>query len=172
MGIGFRAPQVSGGGSGGTANAITSDANPTIDSAGEIAVNTTSGTVNYFDGTAEAVLSPINTKAFSIESPTDAEDRSLFYTDVAITVSQMVAVLVGSSTPSVTWTIRHATDRSGAGNEVVTSGTTTTSTTSGSVVTSFNDATIPADSFIWFETSAQSGTVDELSISIDFTVDP
>jgi hypothetical protein len=81
-------------------------------------------------------------------------------------------VLIGAATPSVTWTIRHhATDRSAAGNEVVTGGTTTTSTTSGSDVVAFNDATIPADSFIWLETTAQSGTVTELHITIAYTVD-
>jgi hypothetical protein len=110
-------------------------------------------------------------KGASIESPTGAEDISLFFTDVAITISKMVAVLNGSATPSVTWTIRHSTDRNAAGNEVVTGGTTTTSTTTGSVVTSFNDATIPANSFVWLETTAQSGTVTQLNISIKFQED-
>lgn len=115
---------------------------------------------------------PVNTsKSFSLESPTATENKSLFFTDVAITVNKMVAVLVGSATPSVTWTIRHATDRSLTGNEVVTSGTTTTSTSTGSVITTFNDDTIPANSFIWFETTAQSGTVTELSCTIFYTAD-
>lgn len=111
------------------------------------------------------------TKSITIESPTSSEDISMFYTPVAITVTEMVAVLVGSSTPSVTWTVRHSTDRSAVGNEVVTSGTTTTSTTTGSVVTSFNDATIPADSFVWVETSASSGTVNSIQISLEYTED-
>ena len=75
-------------------------------------------------------------------------------------------MLIGSSTPSVTWTIRHGTDRSAAGAEVVTGGTATTSTTTGSDVTSFNDDTIVADSFVWLETTAQSGTVTELNVTI------
>lgn len=85
----------------------------------------------------------------------------------------MRAVLLGTSNgQTVTWTIRHhATDRSNAGIEVVTGGTTTTSLTSGSDVTSFNDATIPADSFIWLETTAKGGTVTELHITIVYTVD-
>lgn len=110
-------------------------------------------------------------KAITIESPTSSEDISMFFTDDAITVTQMNAVLVGSSTPSVTWTVRHSTDRSAAGNEVVTSGTTTTSTTTGSEVTSFNDATIPAGSWVKLQTTAQSGTVTELSVSIEYTRD-
>lgn len=110
-------------------------------------------------------------KAITIESPTSSEDITLFFTDDAITINQLNAVLNGSSTPSVTWTIRFNSDRSAAGTEVVTSGTTTTSTTTGSEVTSFNDATIPAGNWVWLETTAQSGTVDALNVTITYTVD-
>ncbi len=110
-------------------------------------------------------------KTITVEDPTDSEDISFFFTNRAVTVTEIRAVLVGSSTPSVTWTVRHGTDRSAAGAEVVTSGTTTTSVSSGSDVTSFNDATIVADSFVWLETTAQSGTVDEIQITIVYTED-
>lgn len=123
-------------------------------------------------GVAAAIGDIVFTKAITIESPTSSEDITLFFTDDAITVTQLNAVLAnGSATPSVTWTIRHSTDRSATGNEVVTSGTTTTSITSGSEVTSFNDATIPAGSWVWLETTAQSGTVPELSVSVEYTRD-
>jgi len=110
-------------------------------------------------------------KGIGIESPGGSEDITMFFTDDAITITQMNAVLRGSSTPSVTWTVRHGSDRSATGTEVVTSGTTTTSTTSGSEVTSFNDATIPAGSWVWLETTAQSGTVDEINVTIEYTRD-
>jgi hypothetical protein len=113
----------------------------------------------------------ILTKSIAVELPTNAEDIGWFYTDIAITVTKLAAVLVGSSTPSVTWTVRHSTDRSATGNEVVTSGTTTTSVTTGSVVTSFNDATIPADSWVWLETTAKSGTVNQIIVSLEYTED-
>jgi len=109
--------------------------------------------------------------AITVPDPTSSEDDSIAFTNVAITITEMRAVVRGSS-PSVTWTVRHhATDRSNAGNQVVTGGTTTTSASSGSDVTSFNDATIPADSFIWLETTATSGTVAEISITIIGTID-
>jgi len=105
-------------------------------------------------------------KAITVEDPTSSEDITMFFTPIAITITEMRAVVRGTS-PSVTWTIRHhATDRSNAGNEVVTGGTTTTSESTGSDVTSFNDATIPADSYVWLETTAESGTTDELSVTI------
>lgn len=143
----------------------------TVNAAGELCVDTTSKTVNFYDGAAEAVLNPTLSKAITVKNPTNAEDISMFFTDPAITITKMVAVLVGSSTPSVTWTVRHSTDRNATGNEVVTGGTTTTSTTTGSVVTSFNDATIPATSFVWLETTAKSGTVTELHLTIFYRQD-
>jgi len=118
----------------------------------------------------EAVVVPYS-KSVGLESPGSSEDVTMFFTDDAITVTQMNAVLKGSSTPSVTWTIRHNSDRSATGAEVVTSGTATTSTTTGSEVTSFNDETIPAGSWVWLETTAQSGSVDEINITIEFTRD-
>lgn len=144
----------------------------TVDAAGEVTVDTTSGTLNFHDGTAEVVLNPIETKTFGAENPGASEDFPHFhYTKVAITITEIEAVLVGSSSPSVTWTLRHSTDRSATGNEVVTGGTTTTSTTTGSIVTAFNDATIPANSFLWIETTAQSGTVNSISITTNFRQD-
>ena len=81
----------------------------------------------------------------------------------------MRAVLVGGT--SVTYTIRHSPDRSAAGNQVVTGGSTATSTTTGSVVGIFNDATIPANSWIWLETTAVSGTVNWFNLYVEYEVD-
>jgi hypothetical protein len=110
-------------------------------------------------------------KSITIEDPTATEDISLWFSNKAITITEIRVVLVGSLTPSVTWTVRHGTDRSATGAEAVTGGTATTSTTSGSDVTVFNDATVVVDSFIWLETTAQSGTVDEMDVTIFYTID-
>jgi len=110
-------------------------------------------------------------KSITVEDPTNSEDIGLFFINKAVTITEIRAVLVGSSTPSVTWTIRHGTDRSATGAEVVTGGTVTTNTTTGDDLTTFNDATIVADSFIWLETTAQSGTVTKIHITIFYTVD-
>ncbi len=115
----------------------------------------------------------INSKAIGYElvSPSSSEDFGHQHVDSAITITKMVTVLSGSATPSVTWTIRHGTDRSAVGTEVVTGGTTTTSVTSGSQVTIFNNASVATNSFLWIETTAQSGTVDGLGVTIHYTVD-
>ena len=144
----------------------------TVDATGELTIDSTSGTLNFYDGTAERTLTPFLSKSIMVESPTATEDLSFFFTKDAITISEMRAVLVGSATPSVTWTIRHGTDRSAAGAEVVTGGTVTTSTTTGSDVTTFNDATVVADSHVWLETTAQSGTVNSIIITVVYRTDP
>lgn len=110
-------------------------------------------------------------KTIVIESPDGAEDVSFFITDQAVTITKIKAVLVGSATPSLTWTVRHGTDRSAAGSEVVTGGTVTTSTTTGSEITAFDDATIASNSFVWLETTAQSGNVDQFMITVFYTED-
>lgn len=109
-------------------------------------------------------------KSITIESPTATEDISMFFTNRAVTITEMRAVVRGT-TPSVTWTIRHGTSRSAAGAQVVTGGTATTDESTGSDVTSFNDATIVADSFVWLETTAQTGTVVELHVTIFYDED-
>jgi hypothetical protein len=125
----------------------------------------------YRNATGQVDLEPLFYGAYlTVESPSDSEDISIFKAPADISITEMTAVVRGS-TPSVTWTVRHSTDRSAAGNEVVTSGTTTTSASTGSVVTSFNDATIPDGSFVWFETTATSGTIEEIHLTIEFTVD-
>jgi hypothetical protein len=110
-------------------------------------------------------------KSIIIENPSATEDLSFFFTDVAITLSKMRPVLTGSATPSVTWTLRHGTDRSLTGAEVVTGGTVTTDTTTGSDITVFDDATIVANSHVWVETTAQSGTVDSIIITVFYDED-
>ncbi len=111
------------------------------------------------------------TKSIIIENPSTSEDISFLFTDVPITISKIVVVLVGSSTPSVTWTVRHGTSRSAGGSEVVIGGTTTTDTGIGDTVTIFDDPSIVADAHVWIETTAKSGTVSSMIINIFYNED-
>lgn len=110
-------------------------------------------------------------KAMTLLSPTNAEDITLFRVEESMLVEKLTGALVGSGGPSVSWTVRWAADRSATGTEIITGGTTTTSTTTGDEVTSFNEPAIPAESFVWIETSAVAGTVDSFSLTIEYTVD-
>lgn len=111
-------------------------------------------------------------KSVAIELPTAAENITLFHADAAITITKVHAVLRGSS-PSVTFQISHGSDRSDtgvtlfSGNQILTGAG---STTTGTEYTSFSDATLAADEMIWVTTSATGGTVDEMALTIYYTV--
>lgn len=113
-----------------------------------------------------------SSKSITLELPTATEDVSMFFTSEAITITKMIAVLTaGGGSESVTWKVRHHTDRNNAGNAVVTAGTATTSLTTGSVVTSFNDATIPENSFVWLETTAMANDPGTFNLTIIYDKD-
>jgi len=153
-----------------TGESVTTFNNATIPAGNYVWLETTatSGTVDAMALTLIAA-SPPKQKAITISEPTASEDAAVTYFDVAVTISKLSMVLRGSS-PSLTWTLRHASDRSAAGNEVVTGGTVSTNTTTGDIITSFNDATIPAGSFLWLETSAETN-VDELNLTVIYNED-
>lgn len=113
---------------------------------------------------------PALTKNATIENPTASENMGWFRTPVAITVTNTHAVLVGSASPSVTYQISFGTDITSLTN-VYTAGQTVTSTTTGTAASGVNDATIPANSWIRITTSAQSGTVGQISLSLTYTED-
>lgn len=107
----------------------------------------------------------------SIPWPVVGDNIWLGYAPVDITIARMVAVLQGSSSPSVSWTMKFASDRSATGTAVVTAGTTTTNTTTGDVITSMDDPIIPASNHMWLSITAVSGVVSELGFSYDYTDD-
>jgi hypothetical protein len=122
------------------------------------------------DGGNVTKLNEQQTRTLTIESPSSSENISFFYTDKAITITKAAYAVRGSS-PSVTIDVHHHTDRSsGSPNELFGTNVAVTSTT-GTTNTTFNDATIPAGSFVWVISSAASGTNNELTITLTFTED-
>jgi len=114
---------------------------------------------------------PTLTKGITVEDPVTGETISMFYTNVAITVTQITAVIVGST--SITFNISHGTSRAAVTNDVMSADDVADSTTTGNITTSFGggDPTIPADSFVCLTTSAASGTPTELHVTVEYTED-
>lgn len=126
-------------------------------------------TIKDSSGTSTSIVDSLAlSKTITIESPTATEDVTIFRTDVAITVQEVMAVSVGTS-PSTTFQLKHHTDRNNAGN-ALTNSLTTTSVNFGNSAT-LSDATIPANSWIWLETTAASGTNVKLTIDIRYIID-
>jgi hypothetical protein len=135
--------------------------------------------LNYLDNVTSDIQSQLNsklstlpnvTKSITVEDPTGSENICMFYVPEAMTISHVYAVVSGTS-PSVTINQVQTTDRSAAGTGILSSATAITNTTSGQTLTSFNDATVPSGSWIVFKTTATSGTVDEISVTITFNID-
>lgn len=110
------------------------------------------------------------TKSFTLEDPTSSEDMSIWRVTQNITIVEVNCTVVGT-TPSVTINPKHASDRSAAGTALLSSATAITNTTTGQALTSFTDATLSDGEILWLETTAQSGTVDELHVTIEYTID-
>ncbi len=148
----------------------------TVDADGEVTVDSTPtyGHFNFF-ATQENALSTLLTKSITIEDPTSSEDITLGFFDEAVTVRQINDVVQGS-TPSLTWNIYHATTKDATAPNTVFSSDRVTTSTSGAESapsdTNRDDDTIPAGSWVWFQSSAESGTTDEFSLTISLTVDP
>ena len=103
-----------------------------------------------------------------IENPTASERVLWFRTYVATTVNEINAVLNGSLTPLVTFSVRFDTDRSAVGTELLTGGRILGNNSTG--VSYAPDVTaIPADRWVWVQTTAQSGTVNDMIITMDLT---
>lgn len=144
----------------------------TINAAGKICVDTTSKTLNFYNGAAETVVDPELLKSITIPNPTNAEKIPMFHANAAYTVTKISAVLIGSSSPSVTYKIHKGSDLSAAGTAVVTAGSTVTSVTSTTDVTSFDSAGITSGDMVWVTTTAKSGTVSYLSVTVHLTRNP
>jgi len=105
-------------------------------------------------------------KTFTLESPTASDNITIFRTDVDITVQEVILVSTGTS-PSTNYVLKFSSNRSAVGTNLTLNGTTT-STSTGDVAT-LSTATIPANSWIWLETTAASGTNVYLTIDIRFS---
>lgn len=149
--------------------AIPQGASPTVDAAGEIAVDTTAGQLLYYDNNVHVLVDDYS-KSVTILSPNAYDNSTLIYTKRPITVTQLDSVITGAD--NVTWFIRHAASRAEAApDNVVTGGTTTTSSTTGTLVTSFDDATIPAGRWVWLQCTALGGTPISIHVTMYYTFD-
>lgn len=128
-------------------------------------------TIPSYKNVTDAIASSNQTlsKTFTLESPTASDNITIFRTDVAITIQEVIAVSTGT-TPSTTYKIVRDLLRNAIGTDMTTS-SATTSITGGDTATISGGGSVPANSWIWFETSAVAGTNVILSIDIRYTED-
>jgi hypothetical protein len=105
----------------------------------------------------------------TIQPPAADLDVVVARVNEAVTITKVVSVIVGGT--SVTIDPEHGTDRSLATNDILSAAMTCNSKTVGVTSTSFDDATLPANSFIVLKSSAMVGEVTELSVTFFYTTD-
>jgi len=118
-------------------------------------------------------------KALFVENPIVNDDDPSFYTREPITVRQLTSILrlpsAPPGTPLVTWRLRFGPNRDATGTAIVNAGSTTTAatpahTTTGHVITTFDNASIPANSWVWLELTAVT-TLLNRPLSFSVTID-
>jgi hypothetical protein len=122
-------------------------------------------TKSYGDANYKQSLS----RSATIIDPVATDDMTLFFTPVAITVTDVRSHITGST--NVVFNISHAATRTGTPLDVFTSDITLTSTTGQSNNSGFNDATIPANSWVWVDIVSVSGTPSRFHATVIYTED-
>ena len=100
----------------------------------------------------------------TVECPRLNDNFTLFFTPVEITIQQLNFVLAGIT--DLTVFVNFDADRSVAGTNVINAGTVVSNTTTGQEITSFDNAVIPAGSWVWVEFTAITGEPDEVNVSV------
>lgn len=157
-------------------NVILQNGNPTISVSGNIGVDTTNDELVYY-GTQANVLYPKFTRTVTVydDGDWDSEEIPVFdFPDVACTIKAVRVSVLGSSTPTLTFNL----EERAWGTDVTTSGTAITSSAmtadaDGLEQTSFSNAGMASKAhlFLTTSTSSESGTVDALIITVEYTID-
>jgi hypothetical protein len=114
----------------------------------------------------------VNQFSITIENPTGAEEINLGHVFADITVTEVQAVVAGTGGPSVTIDPQHRDQADIPENDILSSPTAITNTGDGQNLTSFDDPSVPADSWMIMITTAIGGaTVTALTVTIKYTVD-
>lgn len=119
------------------------------------------------DGTDPGWSDDIVQKSVTVTNPSASENIPLWVARKNYTVERIDCYLVGSSTPSCTFKLWKGSDPT-SGTAVVTAGTTVTATTSVTTVTSFDSATVASGDAFWLTTTAVSGTVLALHVTVHY----
>jgi len=109
---------------------------------------------------------PAGPKTLTVLEPFAGDSFTIFYSVIARTISSINVGIYGTGSPSVTFTIKQATDRSSSGTTVVSS--TTVSNPNAATQVTILDPNLLASSFIWLEITNVSGVVNEFHLTMEY----
>lgn len=111
---------------------------------------------------------PQGPTGLTLSYPLAGDKLPLLHAASALTIAE-VRALVAGTTPSVSFSIRYGPDFSAAGTAIRLTGMTSSSTSSGDSWSSFDNAVVPAGSWLWIVVEAVSGTAQSLHVSLRFS---
>jgi hypothetical protein len=153
------------GGSGGNLVGIDGTSG-TSGKSGSSGTSSTSGTTGVQGSSGTSGVS-YEIKSITVENPTSSENIIMFYSFDDITITEIQSVVKGT-TPSVTINPTYNSDVSVIGTSILTTPIEINNVTTGQNITSFGSANIPANNWVLLLTTATSGTVSQLVLSIKF----
>ena len=101
-----------------------------------------------------------------LAAPQANEKRIVLRAPHSLSITRVDAVLSGGSSPSVSFHLRHGADTSATGAASTSSVMTVSSTSSGTAFSSFANAVVPAEHWMWLEITAVAGSPAGLTISL------
>jgi len=117
----------------------------------------------------EQIVRREKSKSITIERPAVNNDLTWFYTNQAITITEVESVVRGTADASGSFAIRYAANRSLAGTELTATAITCVDRTIGQITTSFAAANIPVDNWVWIAVSGVSGVAtSQLGVTMHF----
>lgn len=141
----------------------------TVDAAWEMCIDTTSGTLNFHNGTEEVRLNPIQSKSFYIETPTSADDLALVRMDVAGTLVKVSYLCIGGT--NRVWQLQEFDSNGGSWADVH-SGDVTASAGTVSSSTTFSNASFDAWDFLWIKTTSVSWSPTSICVTFYYKETP
>lgn len=108
-------------------------------------------------------------KAIAIPSPTSTDNVTLFLTSNEIIINTVASVLQGIANSNVVFKIQSAASRSNTNpKQLVTNGIICANINEGVITTTFDQATINANSWVWLTTSFANGGTTEIAVTMEF----
>ena len=152
-----------------TSCVMNNGASPTVTTAGAFGLDTTNNQFLIGDGSAAMVMAVKNNfKTFVLDAPTSSTTFPLTQFPYAVTLTKVTATSLGGT--SVTFNIDERSSLGTSGTNTLTSSLVATTGT-GANSTTFTNAGIASGAYLVLVTSAMSGTVNQLVIMVEYTID-
>ena len=144
---------------------INNGAAPTVNAAGEVAIDTTTDQIRWY-GTAQQQLSPKLTFSVVVPSVADTDDMLIMKAPYGMTITSLDCIV--SAATSATINIQEC-DSAGA-NCVDTATSDLACDADGANTTTLNNATVDSGDWLKLDVASISGTTGTLTVTVTYTI--